>query len=122
LEEALLDRWKMKLWIDDVRPTPEGWDRAYTAPEAIAMLQSRQYTCVSFDHDLGYCEHCSHMQTMCSHNGNGYEVACWLEEQVATDDTFPIPEVMTAHSDNGPGRKRIELAIDSIKRIGARRV
>lgn len=113
----------MKLWIDDVRPTPEGWDRAYTASDAIGMLGSRTYTHVSFDHDLGMCCECVNcdMGSACVTYGDGYQVVCWLEEQIAIDDTFPVPQ-MTVHSDNGPGRKRIELAIDSIKRIGARRV
>jgi hypothetical protein len=30
----------MKLFLDDERPTPDGWERAYTAPEAIALLKT----------------------------------------------------------------------------------
>ena len=108
-----------KLWIDDVRPTPEGWDRAYTGEQAIDMLATRMYDCVSFDHDLGTCAACElDNNNDCRHVKNGYDVACWLEEQVATDDEFPVPHEMFVHSDNGPGRIKISQAIASIIRIG----
>ena len=34
----------MKLYFDDERPTPEGWERAYTAPEAIELLKTGRVT------------------------------------------------------------------------------
>ena len=50
----------MKLWIDDERPTPEGYTHtAKTSQEAIDLLDDAM-DCgiivehVSFDHDLGY--------------------------------------------------------------------
>lgn len=47
-----------KLYIDDVRPVPDGWDLALNSMVAIEMLRYRvsvgtPYTHVSFDHDLG---------------------------------------------------------------------
>lgn len=94
----------MKLYLDDERPTPEGWVRAYTAPEAIALLQTGQVTHLSLDHDLGPKE-----------AGTGYDVCLWVEKQVwerAFDFENPfIPPEMTVHSANPVGRKRMELAI-----------
>ena len=45
----------MKLWLDDVRPAPEGWEWAKTAKQAISFLNthSEQIEAVSLDHDLG---------------------------------------------------------------------
>lgn len=43
----------MKLWIDDLREPPEGWDWAKTSREAIALLGDCEYETISFDHDLG---------------------------------------------------------------------
>lgn len=37
------------LWLDDLRPTPSGWDRARSVNEAIAMMCSDEYTHVSMD-------------------------------------------------------------------------
>lgn len=43
----------MKLWIDDKRPAPPGWEWAKTSNEAISLLSGAPYTEISFDHDLG---------------------------------------------------------------------
>lgn len=94
----------MKLFLDDERPTPDGWERAYTAPEAIALLETGQVTHLSLDHDLGPEE-----------AGTGYDVCKWVEQQVferAFDFENPfIPPEMTVHSANPVGRKRMEMAI-----------
>lgn len=43
----------MKLWIDDLRPAPEGWLWAKTPAEALGYLTTGNISEVSFDHDLG---------------------------------------------------------------------
>lgn len=47
----------MKLFIDDERPAPEGWELALTSDEALAVIEAQAYDgqleSVSFDHDLG---------------------------------------------------------------------
>jgi len=44
----------MRLWLDDVRPMPEDFDRhCRTAEEARAALATGQVSFISFDHDLG---------------------------------------------------------------------
>lgn len=43
-----------KLYIDDLRPVPEGWVLAKTSAEAIRLLdENPAYEAISFDHDLG---------------------------------------------------------------------
>lgn len=43
----------MKLFLDDVRQTPIGWQRAETAWETIRFLEHEDVTHLSLDHDLG---------------------------------------------------------------------
>jgi hypothetical protein len=68
----------MKLYLDDERTPPPGWDLVKTADEAIIKLMGGDITEVSLDHDLGPME-----------NGTGYDVIVWIEEQVALYDYVP---------------------------------
>lgn len=47
----------MKLFIDDERPAPKGWELALTSSAALAAIAAQAYDgpleSVSFDHDLG---------------------------------------------------------------------
>lgn len=43
----------MKLWLDDVRPAPEGWRWVKTAGEALTLLLRGGVKIASLDHDLG---------------------------------------------------------------------
>lgn len=97
----------MKLYLDDERPTPDGWVRAYTAPEAIELLKGGKVTHLSLDHDLGPEE-----------AGTGYDVCLFLEEKIFErafqfDNPF-IPPVIKVHSANPVGRQRMEFAIQQI--------
>jgi hypothetical protein len=107
----------MKLYLDDERPTPEGWVRAFTAPEAIELLKTGEVTELSLDHDLGPEE-----------AGTGYDVCLWVEEQVFSQEYSQeyyyydgplgwfVPPVMRVHSANPVGKKRMESSIQSINR------
>ena len=96
----------MNLWIDDVRPMPDGFDyHAKTAQEAIHLLTT--FACadlISFDHDLGEPE--------C---GTGYDVAVWIEHKayigVCKFKNYLI------HSANPIGRKRIDDAMRSAEKL-----
>ncbi len=99
---------EIRLWLDDVRETPAGWVRAYTAREAIALLEAGGVVEISLDHDLGDEATC----------GTGYEVACWIEEAVATRGF--VPPAIRIHSANVVGRARMEQAIASIERLRRR--
>jgi hypothetical protein len=99
----------MKLWLDDIRPAPDGWTWAKTAPDAIAALNAGDVAEISMDHDLGEEPGV----------GTGYNVACWIEEAVATG-AF-VPPVMAVHSRNSVGAANISRAIASINRLMLRR-
>lgn len=42
----------MKLYVDDLRDAPEGWDIARNFHQAICMLETGKYDTVSLDHDI----------------------------------------------------------------------
>ncbi|EIP97796.1 hypothetical protein Ga0100231_001170 [Opitutaceae bacterium TAV4] len=96
----------MKVWLDDVREAPEGWQRVFWPDEAIALLQGGSVTGISLDHDLGD-----------DTRGTGYDVIAWIEEAVAVRG-FVAPEIRI-HSANPVGRERMLRGIAAIERISA---
>lgn len=98
----------MKLYLDDVRPTPQSWERVYTARECIEFLQKHwdEITHVSLDHDLGHDE---------SVVGTGYDVVNWIEELVHSDTPPGKMPKITVHSSNAPARARMESGINAIQ-------
>ena len=97
----------MKVFLDDERETPEGWIHVYWPAEAIALLEKGNVDLISLDHDLGD-----------DVRGTGYDVLLWIEEAVATGDFVP-PEIRV-HSANSSARHKMELAIESIKKLAMR--
>ena len=110
---------EIDLWLDDIRPAPEGWVHVKTADEAKALLKQGSVRRASFDHDLGVCSDCykgspeqwleEHgYQSMphCEHFGTGYTLICWMEE----NDCWPT-ERPTVHSANPVGRAKMNAAI-----------
>lgn len=96
----------LKVYLDDVRNTPQGFDtRVYTAWEAIDLLNSGNVDLISLDHDLGANE---------KKVGNGYNVACHIEKMAY--EGKKIPQVLL-HSANPVGVKAMRLAIMSAIKI-----
>jgi len=98
----------VKVYLDDERPTPEGWVAVRWPEEAIALLEGGQVTELSLDHDLGDDAH-----------GTGYDVLLWLEEAVATRGFVPPPT--RVHSANSSARQKMEMAIARIERFARER-
>lgn len=92
----------MKLWIDDLRPAPEGWEWVKSSNEAISVLEDRvsEITDISFDHDLGG-------------DDTSRPVALWLAER----ENFP--DRVYIHSANIVGR---DWLMSLITRYGPRPV
>jgi len=44
---------KINMWLDDVRPAPEGWKHDYSVYEAIDLIKKGHVENASLDHDLG---------------------------------------------------------------------
>jgi hypothetical protein len=98
----------LRLWLDDERPMPEGFDiHARTADKALEFLKSGVVSVVSLDHDLG------------EGNGTGYDVAKYIEE-AAFNGEIPRMEVRV-HSANPVGRMNIRRCIDNANRFWGER-
>ena len=90
----------MRIWLDDVRPMPEGYDFwAKTAQEAWQTLVNTmdKDLFVSFDHDLGQYY-------------TGYDLAKMIEHD-CFHGLFPYHIGWAIHSANPVGRKNIEQAM-----------
>ena len=94
----------MKVFLDDLRQTPEGWTHVYWPDEAIALLKTGKVDEISLDHDLGDDE-----------RGTGYDIILWIEEAVATEGF--VPPKISVHSANSAARARMESGIASIERL-----
>lgn len=91
----------IRLWLDDLRPAPDGWVHAHSVAEAIVVM-SRHDTVVveaSLDHDLGDFAH---------DGGDGYRFVDWMAEH----DTWPT-ETLTVHSGNPVGVDRMLGTVDT---------
>ena len=108
----------MKIYLDDERPTPEGWVRVYTPEQAIWHLQAEsmleEVTCISLDNDLGLPLDAQGLPR------EGYRVAEWIEARVAADVNYAPPEILI-HTGNPIARKKIQQTIQSIFRLIAAR-
>ena len=93
----------MKIYLDDVRPIPEGWVGCRWPNEVIVKLQNGGVTHLSLDHDLGDDK-----------RGTGYDVLLWLEEKVAVEGFVP-PKYIIVHSANVSAYKKMQLAIERIR-------
>jgi len=100
----------MKLWHDDIRPAPEGWEWARTNDEAIAYLEKFPVEEISLDHDLGLDyielpedpdELITVLQLRGQADENGFHLAVWMCYNEK------LPEKITIHSWNPDGAKRM---------------
>lgn len=96
---------QLKVFLDDERKTPEGWERVYDVVSAISYLETRCVTHLSIDNDLGSLDT----------NTEGFNLLNWLEQTVFHDPFFPIP-LMRVHSDNAVRVKSMLQTIDNISK------
>jgi hypothetical protein len=93
----------IRLWLDDVRPMPEGFNvwckSAYTCMD---IIRQGEVEFIDFDHDLGEAL-------------DGYWVALLIEYLASQHHLMPIK--WNIHSANPAGRKRIEQAMKSAERF-----
>ncbi|WP_250476206.1 cyclic-phosphate processing receiver domain-containing protein [Caballeronia sp. INML1] len=94
----------MKVFLDDERATPDGWERVYWPDEAIQLLASGTVEEISLDHDLGD-----------DTRGTGYDVILWIEEAVALRGFCP-PKI-TVHSANSSAVSKMRAGVLAIERL-----
>jgi hypothetical protein len=98
---------EIKLYLDDERPTPDGWVRVWGIQQAKIILGTRKVTHLSVDNDLGNLD----PKTEC------FNLLNWLEETVHNDPTFPVP-VITVHSANAgrvPSMRQTAAKLEKIR-------
>jgi hypothetical protein len=97
----------MKVWLDDVRVMPEGFDvHCLDAKSCIERLSRGDITFISFDHDLGD-----------EQGQTGYDVAKWVESAVYRGE-IKMPG-WRVHSGNPVGAKNIVAAMRSAARFAS---
>lgn len=102
LREIYYELDDKKVWLDDLRPAPNGWHHVKTAKEAIHLLSIQNVTKISLDNDLGLDDQ------------EGYDVLLYLEEAGFTDPSFKMPEILI-HTANPVAREKMEAGIKNIK-------
>lgn len=93
---------KIKLFLDDERPTPDGWFRTYTVEQTIYWLRSKRVSHLSLDNDLGEGKQ------------EGYKVMDFIEETMHYDPLFPLPEI-TIHSANAARAEYMRRVINKLE-------
>lgn len=91
----------VKVYLDDKRPTPNGYVRAFWPEDVQLFIESLNVTELSLDHDLGDDEH-----------GTGNDVVCYVEEKVYFTD-YVAPKI-SVHSDNSSAKAKMMLGINNI--------
>ena len=99
----------MKIWHDDIRPAPKGWEWARTNSRAMELLAKHEVEEISLDHDLGL--HTFTEQDIRDHpdlvfgrgqaDETGYDLVRWM------CDTGNVPRRVTVHSWNPDGARRM---------------
>lgn len=87
-----------KLWIDDIKMAPSGWDWAKTSAEAIKAIRTTPYVEISFDHDLGGTD-------------TAYRVASLIEELAHSGKIKRMN--WKVHSQNPVGIRNIQMAMQN---------
>ena len=97
----------MKVWLDDERPMPAGFDtHVKTAYACIELLKTGKVEMISLDHDLGI-----------GFEGNdGYEVAKFIERG-AVMKTLPEIKTMLVHTQNPVGRRNMIWSLSNARKI-----
>ena len=91
----------MQLYLDDLRPTPEGFDRVYNYEEFVDYLERKGLPdFISFDHDLG-------------EDLSGYDCAKYLVEY-CLEHQLPLPDYQV-HSQNPVGKENIERLLENFR-------
>jgi hypothetical protein len=94
----------MKLYLDDVRDPPDGWQVVRTYDEAIRLLSTQKYEEISLDHDLGCFDANGKEYT-------GYDLLKWLIERKLNGEY--VPPKIRIHTMNSVGMAKM---IFSVKR------
>jgi len=109
------------LFVDDVRPAPDGWKVARTIEDAKLFLLTGEVDQLSLDHDMGACAECVSKQrhvgdmttpettlvNWCPHHEDGTKLVHWIIETGHWPRQKPV-----VHSANPVGAARMRGMIN----------
>ena len=102
----------MKVYLDDIRPTPDGWHRTYNVQETINILEKYQVVELSLDYDLG-----EDLETM-EQLAKGKEVLVYILDRLKkTHDVNFVPSLIHLHTGNIIGKREMEFLLADIIKI-----
>ena len=101
----------MKLYVDDERDCPQGWELARSYEQAMQMLSLNEYDEISLDHDIASWEEGNEM--------TGYTILCYLERQLLEKDN-KIPYI-NIHTANIAVRRKMEDVASFLNEVKSRR-
>lgn len=95
----------MKLYIDDIRPAPEGWVQARTVTDAIRFISQfgEQITHISIDHDISYAVEVAGTQRPFPSPENFTAVARFIAEYYGCPYVHRKSPLITIHTANPVG-------------------
>ena len=92
----------MKLWVDDLRPAPSGWQWVKTTWQAeLALKSNKTIEIISLDHDAGDFANCG---------GDYIEILKWLEREIHSGNNLHVP-IIHLHTQNPVGRMNMRAII-----------
>lgn len=97
----------MNIYLDDIRPCPEGFVIARTKRDCMKLLEENKVEILSLDHDLG-----------AEMFGTGYDVAMFIVEQQEIYNRNIWPKEIYLHTDNPVGRQNMFQLLDHWKPEG----
>ena len=91
----------MRLWVDDIRPEPQGYTRAYSVNEARNIIikaenEKTEIELIDLDHDAG---------DYCKDGGDYIQLLDWLAER---GTFYPV----RFHTANPVGRANMQRLVD----------
>lgn len=98
----------MRVWLDDVRPSPPGWEWVKSSSEVIRLLQEGDVTEMSLDHDLGF-----------PIEDTGYMVLAWLERQLVDEQWEHRLPIIHVHTRNPVGWVKMTATRERIRAHGS---
>jgi len=101
----------VKLWLDDIRPAPEGWTWAKSAADFSRLFNAHasEITDISFDHDIASFD-------LAGNEITGYHCLCIVEKRFRYDAGFELPR-MTVHSANPVGISKMRKVIARLEEV-----
>lgn len=89
----------MNLWLDDIRPAPDGWIHVKSVNDAINWMSENEFDLASLDHDLG---------DYSDQGGDATKLTDWMAE----NNVWPTKGIQV-HSANPVGVQTMLRTIDN---------